>query len=298
MSLAPPTLTPAPPTVTPPAPPTLDPLAPSHPGRWEHGTVTVCRTGQGGVLGHGLAPREPTVATARLRAHRARGRLVVLHELTPAELSEALVAEVCALAVDAVELELVLTGLVRSTVDDPLAAWTQYYRGSMAALTDGTAAFAPVHDRAAELVAGRSVLDLGSCFGFFPLRLARDGTVVTATDLCAGTVRLLAAVAGELGVGLRTLACDAAAVPLPDGCVDTVTVLHLLEHLEPDHGAAVLAEARRLARRRVVVAVPLESAAERCYGHVRTFTLDTLAQLGPGTVSTHHGGWSVHDLTH
>lgn len=261
----------------------LDALAPGPPGRWSHGGVTVTR-----------------VPGADLHVHRERP-LEVHHDLRAADLGEALVARVGALVHGAREFELVLTGLVRSTMDDPLQAWTAYYRSSLDALADGSASFAPVHDRAARLVRGGSVLDLGSCFGFFPLRLARLGLEVTASDLCAGTVDLLDAVAAELGVELGTLVCDAAAVPRQDGCADTVTVLHVLEHLEPDHGAAVLAEACRLARRRVVVAVPLEDTATACHGHVRTFTLDALAALGRGlpgrrAVHEHHGGWLVLDV--
>jgi SAM-dependent methyltransferase len=261
----------------------LDVLAPGRSGSWAHDGVVVVR-----------APG------AGLRATRG-ARLVVTHDLTADELDESLVARVGGLVRGAREFELVLTGLVRSTVDDPLQAWTTYYRNSLAALGDGSAAFAPVHDRAAGLVRGASVLDLGSCFGFFPLRLAAAGLTVTASDLCAGTVRLLAAVAPQLGVELGTLVCDAAAVPRPDGCADTVTVLHVLEHLDPEHGEAVLAEAVRLARRRVVVAVPLEDTATTCHGHVRTFTLDGLAALAdalPGRtrVSEHHGGWLVLDV--
>lgn len=276
--------------------PPLDVLAPGHPGRWEHADVAVCLAERDGVLPHVLSAQEPALRTEHLRVHRTGSRLVVLHELRPADLGEALVAEVCSVVRDSTELELVLTGLVRSTVDDPVQGWTTYYRNSLAELADGSAPFAPVHQRAAELVRGTSVLDPGSCFGFFPLRLARDGLTVTATDLCAGTVRLLGTVTDQLQVPLATLTCDAAAVPLPDGCVDTVTALHLLEHLEPEHGAAVLAEARRLARRRVVVAVPYENVAEHCYGHVRTFTAETLGELGTGTVTEHHGGWLVLDV--
>jgi ubiquinone/menaquinone biosynthesis C-methylase UbiE len=121
---------------------------------------------------------------------------------------------------------------------------------------------------------------------------------VVATDVSAGTVRLLDAVATRLGTPIRTLVADAARVPLPDGSVDTVTAIHLLEHLEPDHGEAVLAEALRLARSRVIIAVPFETEPDTAFGHVRTFDLDTLDALGRATalsyqVAEHHGGWLI-----
>ena len=93
---------------------------------------------------------------------------------------------------------------------------------------------------------------------------------------------------------------DAARFPADDGCADTVLAIHLLEHLEPAHGTQVVAEALRLAARRVVVAVPLEDEADETYGHVRTVTLDDLDRWGRGTgcaydVHEFHGGWLVVD---
>jgi len=51
----------------------------------------------------------------------------------------------------------------------------------------------------------------------------------------------------------------------------------------------------------VVVAVPFEAEPQACYGHVRTFDVATLRQLGdrfPGVragVFEQHGGWLVLD---
>jgi len=62
----------------------------------------------------------------------------------------------------------------------------------------------------------------------------------------------------------------------------------------------VLAEAIRLARRRVVVAVPFEPEPNETWGHLTTFDADALHVLGAGTglpyvVSEHHGGWLILD---
>ncbi|MDH6279081.1 mycofactocin oligosaccharide methyltransferase MftM [Prescottella agglutinans] len=263
---------------------TLDSLAPCPPGLWSHDHVTVERV-----------PSGPIALT------RTGNALHVRHSLGPESLSERLVAEVTASIGDAdfgqTEFELTMVGLVRSTVPDALESWTVYYRNSLGELLDGTADFAPIHDKAAELVRG-SVLDLGSCFGFLPLRLAGAGVQVTATDILPGTMTLLDAVAPTLGLRLDTLVCDAANVPVPDDSADTVTAIHLLEHVDPDIGAAVVAEALRIARERVVVAVPYEDVATACHGHVRTFDADSLRALGASTgrpfeVFDHHGGWLV-----
>ena len=131
--------------------------------------------------------------------------------------------------------------------------------------------------------------------------MRRFGYQVVATDLSAPTMGLLERVSAVLDRRVQTLVCDAARVPLPDGCADTVTALHLLEHLDSSTGTAVLTEALRLARRRVVVAVPFEEEPQACYGHIRRFDIGALQALAaeiPGvraSVFVHHGGWLVLD---
>ncbi|WP_408896509.1 mycofactocin oligosaccharide methyltransferase MftM [Nocardioides sp. R1-1] len=210
--------------------------------------------------------------------------------------------------------EHLFTGVVLSSHPDPLVAWEGFYRNTLARVAVSTggapaaaaghgtiAGYAPVYAHVERLLLPGSVLELGSCFGFLSLRLAEAGRDVTASDISTGTVDLLSAVAPRLGVDLATRVDDAARVHLPDDSVDNVLAIHLLEHLEPRHGARVLAEAIRLARRRVVVAVPLEDEADATWGHVRTISLADLAAWGAATglphqVTEHHGGWLVMDV--
>ena len=77
-----------------------------------------------------------------------------------------------------------------------------------------------------------------------------------------------------------------------------MTAVHLLEHLPATETAVVLDEMLRVARRRVVVAVPYEDVPEPVYGHVRTFDHAALHALGtrtgrPFAVTDDHGGWLV-----
>ena len=213
--------------------------------------------------------------------------------------------------------ERVFTGLVRSSAPDPLESWLLFYRNSLVGIEralgqgppcpsssgggHGTIAdYAPVYAHTASLLASGSVLELGSCFGFLSLRLAGGGRPTTASDVSAGTVRLLATVAPLLGVRLETRVADAARYPEGDGYADNVLAIHLLEHLDPVQGDRTVAEAVRLARRRVVVAVPLEDEADQTWGHVRTVSLRDLDAWGRATglpyeVHEHHGGWLVID---
>ena len=278
------------------APAEVDPLSPLPGGVWRGENVRVRRR-------TGYCREHPD--TPRLCAWRRDGVLTVEHDLAPEELSDTLAVllteQLDGILLGQHDFESVFTGIVRTTVPGGINAWSRFYRNSLDALESGQTAFATIHRRAADLVTGPWLLDLGSCFGFFPLRMSRLGYEVTATDLSAPTMDLLARMSSRLGRPLRTIACDAARVPRRDGAADTVTALHLLEHLDPATGDAVLSEALRLARRRVVVAVPFEDEPQACYGHVRTFDVATLRALGarfPGvraSVFEHHGGWLVLD---
>jgi SAM-dependent methyltransferase len=205
--------------------------------------------------------------------------------------------------------EAAFVAIVTAAADDPADpddAWLAFYRNTLTALAGqarpgGTnAELAPVHARAAELVVGTEVVELGCCFGFLSLRLASAGRRVTAVDITPGTVALLTRMAPRLGIRLDAVVGDATAAPLASGCADTALAVHLLEHLPEPAGAAVLAQMLRLARRRVVVAVPYEPEPNPTWGHVRRFDHATLGALGEATgrpfrVADHHGGWLVID---
>jgi hypothetical protein len=311
----------------------IDPFAGSRNGRYEDDAVVVLRRDE---LTPGPTERWTTV-TAHFALGRDRGRLVVVHALAPGavdnDVAGLLDGELFApgWASGADTFERLLTGIVLSCHDDALTAWEGFYRTTLDRLAEldaglptapaGSAApegslagFAPVYRRAEELVRDavtQSLLDLGTCFGFFPLRLAGrppgpagERMSVRAADISASTCDLLGRVSHRLGSPLPVLVCDAACVPLPTADVDTVTLLHVLEHVDAGHGAAILAEAVRLARRRIVIGVPLEPEPDAAFGHLRSISLADLAEWGAGLaaggpwrarVEEHHGGWLVLD---
>jgi SAM-dependent methyltransferase len=252
---------------------------------------------------------EPDAAFGRSRRPRvwlAGGR--VRHAITADEISNDLAGWLGELVasgdLDPAAFETTFVDVVRDV--DP--TWTAFYRNTLAALAAGgepggtNAGMAPVHDRAAELAVGPHVVELGCCFGFLSLRLAAEGHRVTAVDLVPGTARLLGRVSAALGTPVATLAGDACRIPVADGSADTVLAVHLLEHLPRGLDAVVLEEMLRVARRRVVVAVPFEDVPDPAWGHVRTFDLADLDALGAATglphgVAEHHGGWLVVDRT-
>ncbi|MCP9275710.1 mycofactocin oligosaccharide methyltransferase MftM [Mycolicibacterium arenosum] len=250
-----------------------------------------------------------TLCTNRFCTSRSGGVLEVAHDLSPDELSDDL-AELLAVELDDTgvlrgqpEFEAVFAGVVESTMADRDEAWHRFYLNSVRRLEHEDAAFAPVHEHAASLVVGSEIVDLGSCFGFFPLRLSAAGHRVTATDLSGPTMDLLERMSARLHRPVHTIGCNATDVPLPDGAADTVTVLHLIEHLDAGTAGAVLREAVRLARRRVVVAVPFEDIPRACYGHVQRFDVDALRVIADAWrsvgvragVHEFHGGWLILD---
>lgn len=301
----------------------IDPLAPA-PGGWYLDELVQVRS-----IGP-VRPRGPgSVRTEHFDVRHVGDRVHVDHWVPPTRIDD----DVAGLLADELftpgwlrgtELfERIFTGVVRSSAPDPLESWLLFYRNSLVRIQQtltgpgptsgppsgpahagrpgghGTiAGYAPVYGHAEGLLATGSALELGSCFGFLSLRLAGAGRRTTASDVSAGTMRLLATMAPVLGVRLETRVADASRYPGADGCADNVLAIHLLEHLDPAQGDRTIAEAVRLARRRVVVAVPLEPEADETWGHVRTVTLDDLDAWGRATglpydVHEFHGGWLV-----
>jgi hypothetical protein len=292
------------------------PLAMGVPGRYEDDRVVVERArGDRGRLELG------SVRTPHFEVGRQGHRIHVVHWLPTSRIDDDLTGLLVVELFDpgwvsgADAFERIFTGVVMSSLDDPLDGWELFYRNTldrllqpppgMTASHGSIDGYRPVYQRAVSLVPPGEVLELGCCFGFLSLQMAARGDVhVVASDVSAGTVSLLDAVQHRLDADVRTLVADAARVPLPDRYVDTVLAVHLLEHLDDGDGTAVMAEALRLARHRVVIAVPFEAEPSAEFGHVRVFDLESLAGLAGdlpsgwrAKVSVHHGGWLIIDRT-
>jgi 2-polyprenyl-3-methyl-5-hydroxy-6-metoxy-1,4-benzoquinol methylase len=96
--------------------------------------------------------------------------------------------------------------------------------------------------------AGGSVLDLGCGLGGYSRVLAERGLEVRALDVVPEYVER------ARSIGVEAEVYDGERVPMADGSVDTVILLEVLEHL--DDPARMLREARRVARRNVLVTTP------------------------------------------
>jgi SAM-dependent methyltransferase len=192
---------------------------------------------------------------------------------------------------------------------DPMRAWAVFHHNTMRRLRraerDGTgcvATFARIYEQALSLIQGTIVLDVGSCFGFLPLLAAErySHLRVIGTDLVPETAALAGALSRAQAGRASFLAADLLALPFASQAVDTVLAVHVLEHLPAGACRRALAQLCRVARQRVVIAVPLEEIPDRTFGHLQAFDLPGLADLGnvPGwsrVVFAADGGWLVLD---
>ena len=70
------------------------------------------------------------------------------------------------------------------------------------------------------------------------------------------------------------------------GTFDTVSAIHLLEHLPEAQLPLAFQHLLQVTRNRFMVAVPYESEAIRAYGHEHVFTRETLEYWGQWCVES------------
>jgi len=234
------------------------------------------------------------------------------------------------------EFERSVGDIVRSMAGNERRAWRLFYANTLNATQisaglgqppgrpDGTASdfiglFGAIYRYALDLIeaspavtAPTTVLDVATCFGFFPLLLARVSTAgtlgeIAGCDLNPALMDFAADYARHSGLdqtrfGVADVLADdmeRELAPLP-ARYDVVTALHLLEHLEFQQTERAITNLWRLAARRLIVAVPLESTPDPRYGHRQVFDRERLLALGRTLGGRcgyfeYHGGWLVCD---
>ncbi len=126
-------------------------------------------------------------------------------------------------------------------------------------------------------VAFETLLDVGSGRGAFlwPFLEAFPDKEVHVIDMLPRRLAVLRAVAASGVYRLHAHEGDVRELALPDGSIDVVTMLEVLEHIPDAEGA--VRNALRIARRHVVVTVP--SKPDDNPEHVHLFTRESLGEL-------------------
>jgi SAM-dependent methyltransferase len=242
-----------------------------------------------------------------LRAERQDdGRVHVTHGFDSGrlddDLAEALADALTGVTTDHGIFARAFAGVVGTSDPDPDLAWSRFYRNTLARADDASrAGYGQVHRRAVALLKGHgSVLDLGCSFGFLALLLAQGGTCCVAADVDRGVLRMVATISGRMRVPVSPVLIEPGDLPLAARSVDAVAMLHVLEHGDAEASVTLLDQALRVARRRVVVAVPYETGPTALFGHRRTLDRADLLALGAGTdwcyrVEDWYGGWLILD---
>ncbi len=210
--------------------------------------------------------------------------------------------------------------LVRSIDGNERRAWQHFYRNTLAlfeeAMSAGEAApgfigpFGIIYAELLRLARGSSLLDMGTCFGFMPMLFARRAALGRATpfttivggDLESALVNLANEVAQREGLqGLQFVQANLLSEEVVRlGRFDTVTLVHVLEHLEPQQTMMALRNLWQLTERRLIVTVPIEPVPDPRFGHLQVFDPQRLLDLGR-ELGGHcrsfalHGAWLVVD---
>ncbi len=230
--------------------------------------------------------------------------------------------------------------IVRSMAGDEHRAWRLFYDNTLAVLqtsaglrqprglpdetaTDFIGHFGAIYRRSLDLIEALpaapqslTVLDMATCFGFFPLLLARSRESsdklgdITGGDLNPALVGFANDYArhchhDQVRFGTADILADdieREMAPLP-ARFDVATALHLLEHLEPWQTETAVANLWRLTARRLIIAIPLEETPDPRFGHRQVFDRTRLSAIGRQLggnyhYDEYHGGWLVVDRHH
>jgi SAM-dependent methyltransferase len=248
--------------------------------------------------------------------HPTTDQAILLHLFRPEEANADLICFI--------ENELPSSGIIPSTREfgatlfavlasmylaprDQQAIWLRFCLNSLNSLRDHIAhppknipakvsyiaPFATIYQRILELVTGQSLLDVGCCFGFLPVLMAeRDHSMhIIGSDIshdAIGFSTRLANATEAHNVAFHQI--DTLSNDFPKlGHFDSVTAIHLLEHLAEEDMPTALDHLLQVTTKCLLIAVPYEEQAQALYGHRQTFTPEKLHQWGMWCVETLEG---------
>ena len=155
------------------------------------------------------------------------------------------------------------------------------------------AAFAALYRRVFELCRGQHFLDVGTSFGFLPLLLAQQSRVssLVACDNDPNILNIARGVACKTSIQqVRFTLQDVLEKNfITLGQFDTVTAIHILEHLTELQLQTALANLLHVTTQRLIIAVPYEEQIKTEYSHFQRFTPEKLATCGEWCVEMLRG---------
>lgn len=153
--------------------------------------------------------------------------------------------------------------------------------------------FAAVYRRIIAYTTGASVLDVGTSLGLLPMLLAErhPSMIVAGCDHRQDAISCATDLAAANGTRQVTfLLKDVLSNDFPKvGSFDTVTAVHLLEHLAKDQMPLALTNLLSVTAKRLIVSVPYEESLQTLYGHEQAFTPETLSFWGGWCADTFGG---------
>jgi SAM-dependent methyltransferase len=153
--------------------------------------------------------------------------------------------------------------------------------------------FATIYRRIFELQVGQSLLDVGCSFGFLPVLTAErePNLVVIGCDNNPDAIGFSNDLASAAGIPRVTFylkdLLDSTILCL--GTFETVTALHVLEHIPEQEMPTALTHLFQMTSKRLIIAVPYEEHAQPLYGHHQVFTSAKLHYWGSWCIEALNG---------
>jgi SAM-dependent methyltransferase len=152
--------------------------------------------------------------------------------------------------------------------------------------SDSITSFAQIYRRLLSLKLGDSLLDVGCACAFWPILVAEQEKEsrgrIMGIDNRREAITLSDNLAACMGINhLEFLQRDVTTTAFPDiGTFDTVTAIHLLEHIPEEQLSLAFKNLLKVTDQRLIIAVPYEQQATIAYGHRVVFTSEKLDSWG------------------
>ncbi len=202
-----------------------------------------------------------------------------------------------------------LVGIIISTnLVDPVSAWSQFSLNTLQQIEkilhgpdtqsdrqDFIDSFAAIYQRLLALRVGSELLDVGCACAFWPILAAQVSDIqyqrIVGVDNRQDAINL----SNQLAILTQTNTVNFVLMDVLDtkflalGTFDTVTAIHVLEHIPEVLLPKVLLNLLQVTRHRLLIAVPYEEQPELAFGHEQVFNREKLETWGQWCVQQLEG---------